>query len=278
MKAALRLSTLVLAAILLAGMASQAADESAAKPVAKQVAIPAGSTLRVKLGTTLTDKTNQSGDAFTGQVMQPIMVDGQEVVPAFSSVKGHVAFLKPSGRVKGVAQMRIVLDSLTTTEDVVYPLSGALEEAHGGACAETNVASKANKKAANQKTTEADEEGTITGCGKNKKDAAKDAALGGAIGAMGGLAVGMAGRGGCDYYGCYPQQGPGMGTSIGVGAGIGAGTTLLYNLLKHEKHIVLVEGTQLVFVVNRSTTADLKATAAAAAESQALNAPAPADQ
>src|SRR5690349_11466831 len=85
--------------------------------------IPAGSTLRVRLETTLTDKTNDAGDTFTGDVTEPVIVDGKEVVPQYSAVDGHVAFVKPSGRLRGRAQMRIVIDSVTTPDNVVYPLS-----------------------------------------------------------------------------------------------------------------------------------------------------------
>jgi len=46
-----------------------------------------------------------------------------------------------------------------------------------------------------------------------------------------------------------------MGADIGYGAAIGAGTALLYSLFKHEKDIVLVEGTELTFIVNRTTEA-----------------------
>ncbi len=223
--------------VVLLGTVSLAAD--------KPLAIPAGSTLVVRLETTLTDKTNKSGDEFTGVVIKPIVVNGTEVVPAYSQVKGHVAFVRPSGRISGKAQMRIVIDNLTTTEDLVYPLSGTLEDTQGAVCGDTTIAGKA------------DEEGTITGCGKSKKKALKDAAIAGGIGAATGASVGIASRGGCDYYGrCYPSSGPSVGQGITYGAGIGAGTVLIYSLLKHEKHIVLTAGTELTFSVNRNTTAD----------------------
>ena len=57
----------------------------------------------------------------------------------------------------------------------------------------------------------------------------------------------------CEYYGNC--GGPGFGTSIGMGAGIGAGTVLIYDLLKHEKHIILVQGTTMTFVISRSVDA-----------------------
>lgn len=200
--------------------------------------IPAGSTLRVRLKTTITSKTNKTGDTFTAQVFEPIVVDGKDVVPAGSTVEGHVAFVKPAGRVKGKAEMRIIVDAVRNWDaEINFPISASLENSSAGECAKVS----------------SDKEGTIEGCGKSKKSAVKDAAIAGAVGAGIGATVGIAGRGGCDYYGnCWPGSGPGIGTSIMYGAGIGAGAGLIYNLLKHEKEIVLPQGTELTFVVNRT--------------------------
>jgi hypothetical protein len=220
--------------------AQTTANQSAIPPppgAQPTVMIPAGTTLHVRLGNTLTDKTNKVGDKFTGQLAKAVIVDGKEVLPTGSTVEGHIAYIKPSGRFRGKAGMRIVLDDIITPDDVRWPLIAPLEEANAGDCAKTGT----------------DDEGTIQGCGKSTKKALKQAALGAGIGAAGGLTVGLAGRGGCDYYGCYPSSGPGVGASVLYGAGIGAGTTLLYNLFKHEKHIILIQGTELTFVLNRST-------------------------
>lgn len=202
--------------------------------------IPAGSLLHVKLNTTLTSKTNKSGDTFTGEITQPIVANGKEVVPKYSMVYGHVAFVKPSGRIKGTAQMRVVLDKVVTPdEDKEFLLPSSLDDSNNAPCAHVK-----------------DDEGTIQGCGKSKKSAAKDAAIVGGLGAAAGAEVGVASMGGCDpYYGCYPGTGPGLGTDIAYGAGIGAGTALLYNLFKHEKDIILVEGSELTFTVNRTSEA-----------------------
>jgi hypothetical protein len=98
-----------------------------------------------------------------------------------------------------------------------------------------------------------DDEGTIKGCGKSKKDALKDSAIGAGIGAGAGAAVGLGSQIDCTYYGNC--GGPGWGASLGMGAGIGAGTVLIYDLLKHEKHIILAQGTTMTFVINRSVDA-----------------------
>ncbi len=207
--------------------------------------IPAGTTLRVELDTTLTDATNKTGDPFTADVTEPVYANGKQVVPQWSTVRGHIAFLKPSGRVSGKAQMRLVLDKITTPDGAIYPLNGTLDQAQGGVCAHTAETGK----------TAADEEGTITGCGKSKKSAAEAAAIAGGMGAGAGASIGMGKIMECDYYGYCPPGGSGIGTDIMDGAAIGAGTALIYTLFKHEKHLVLVQGRSLTFTVDRSTMA-----------------------
>jgi hypothetical protein len=233
-KWAISFVTGLLAGVML--LPSGLASETKVPPPQNQL-IPAGSLLHVRLTSTLTSKTSKPGDPFTGIVTQPITVDGKELIAAGSTVEGHVAFVKPGGRIKGVAQMRVVLDDIITTEDVKLALPAGLDDMNAGPCAKTN----------------GDEEGTIKGCGKSKKDAMKDAAVGAGMGAGAGSMVGIGHEIDCEYYGNC--GGPGFGTDIAAGAGIGAGTVLIYDLLKHEKAIILVQGTTMTFVINRSVDA-----------------------
>ncbi|HEX5411945.1 MAG TPA: hypothetical protein VFZ27_08795 [Terriglobia bacterium] len=215
---------------------SPTATPSQEKPTGA-VLLPAGSSLHVRLQTTLTSKTNKSGDKFSGYVEQPVVVSGQEIVPVGSLVDGHVVMVKGSKRVKGVGQMRIVLDDITTERGDEFLLNGSLQEAQGSPCAKTA----------------SDSEGTLKGCGKSAKDTMKSAALAGAMGAGAGATVGMGHEIECNYYGAC--GGPSFGADIGYGAAIGAGAALIYNVFKHEKPLVLIQGTHLTFVVDRSVSA-----------------------
>jgi hypothetical protein len=198
--------------------------------------LPAGSSLHVRLGTTLTSKTNKSGDKFRGFVDEPLMVNGKTIVPKGSIVDGHVVFVKKSGRVSGVGQMRIVLDDITTEDGNKFDMNASLDEAQGSPCARTSG-----------------QEGTIKGCGKSKKDALKGAGIGAAMGAGAGATVGMGHEIDCQYFGNC--GGPSFGGDVLYGAAVGAGATLIYNVLRHEKPLILIEGTELTFTVNRSVRA-----------------------
>jgi hypothetical protein len=213
--------------------------------------LPAGSLIRVRLKTTLSDKTNKTGDPFTAMMIEPVTANGEEIIPAGSVVNGHVAFAKESGRIKGVAEMRLVADTIELPdENIRYNLSASLEDAQGADCQKVDSSN----------------EGTIKGCGKSGKQYLKNAAIGGAIGGAAGLSVGLMNRGGCSYYyGCWPSSGPGVGASAAIGAGAGVGTALIWSLFKHNKHIILVQGAELTFVINRSIGAEGDPAAAAAA-------------
>ena len=201
------------------------------------ILLPAGSSLHVRLQTTLTSKTNKTGDKFTGYVEQPVTANDKTIVPVGSLVDGHVVMIKKSKRIKGVGEMRIVLDDITTENGDEFLLNGSLEEAQGSPCARTA----------------SDSEGTIKGCGKSAKSALKGAAIAGAMGAGAGATVGMGHEIDCQYYGNC--GGPGFGADLGYGAAIGAGAALIYNVFKHEKALVLLQGTHLTFVVDRSVAA-----------------------
>jgi hypothetical protein len=218
---------------------SAAAASSKTRPTPSQsagVVLPAGTTLHVRLETTLTSKTNKNGDKFRGLVDQSVIANGVTIIPKGSLVSGHVAFVKPSKRIKGVGEMRLVLDSITTENNTEFPLTGSLDNAQGSPCARMAH----------------DNEGTIKGCGKSMKAALKGAAIGGAVGAGAGATVGMGHEIDCAYFGAC--GGPSFGADLGYGAAIGAGAVLIYSLFKHEKTLILIHGTELTFIVDRSVT------------------------
>jgi len=112
----LQVSSVLTVAVLLGALdfAEQVKAPEGAKTVPP---IPVGTILHVKLNPTLTSKTNQTGDTFTGVLAQPIVANGKEVVPKYSMLCGHVAFVKPSGRIEGVARMRVVRDKVVTPDE-----------------------------------------------------------------------------------------------------------------------------------------------------------------
>jgi hypothetical protein len=85
-----------------------------AQPAAPQpIVIPAGTRIRVRLGQTLSTKQNQTGDSFSGVVVDPVRVKGQTVIRAGARARGVVTDSKGQGRFKGQAVLAIRLDSVS---------------------------------------------------------------------------------------------------------------------------------------------------------------------
>lgn len=180
--------------------------------------IPAGTSLEVELTSTVSTKTSNTGDLFNGKVTEPVISHGEEVVPENSTIQGHVTLLRPPGRVKGKAEMRLVLDSIRTPDGQNYSVSAALQDAK----TPDGVSVK--------------DEGTVEGPGKSAKSGAKEAGIGAAAGAgVGAIAAG--------------------GSGALYGAAIGAVVGVVHTLAKHHGNVVLGPGTDMTFSIPRTITA-----------------------
>ncbi len=189
----------------------------AAAASAPKVTISAGTQINVQMITSLTSSTNKVGDTFTAEVEDPIFAEDQEVIPSGSTLRGHVALVKPPGRLKGRAEMRLVADSIVTKDGHEFDFAGQLGNSNTSGVKVDNS------------------EGTVQGSGKSGKQAAKDSGIGAAAGAAGGVLIG----GGQDAL---------------YGAGIGALAGLVRVLAKHNKDVVLQSGTPLTFVLTSAAT------------------------
>ena len=83
----------------------------------KQVALPAGTVVTVRLSSTVGSKISAKGDHFSATVATPVQVDGRVVLPKGAEVLGKVVEAVPQGRFKGAAVLRLVLETVTLNED-----------------------------------------------------------------------------------------------------------------------------------------------------------------
>jgi hypothetical protein len=91
------------------------------------LALPAGTELRVQMITELSVKENDSGDFWTSKVVEPIFGKGTEIVPAGSTVDGHITFVKDPTQKKGKGEMRLLADSVSTPDGSKYTFAPSLE-------------------------------------------------------------------------------------------------------------------------------------------------------
>jgi hypothetical protein len=93
-----------------------AAKAAAAK---EKLMIPSGTIRRVLLIDGLSTETNSAGDQFVASPVESIVVDGSIILPKGTKVRGHVIGVEDSGRVKGVAGIRLVLTDIMQSNRTV---------------------------------------------------------------------------------------------------------------------------------------------------------------
>ena len=79
------------------------APTAAAAPVSREVTLPAGTVLPVELTSSVASDTSRAEDEVRGTLRRPVSVDGVQVLPAGTTVLGHVTDATRSARVKGRA-------------------------------------------------------------------------------------------------------------------------------------------------------------------------------
>jgi hypothetical protein len=91
-----------------------AAPDPQAAPAPAEVTIPAGTSLAVRVDQRISVKTSHAGDAFTGEIVEPIMgSDGNLLIPKLSRVKGVVAAAHKRGHFKGASLLELRLTSMS---------------------------------------------------------------------------------------------------------------------------------------------------------------------
>ncbi|MGE3401440.1 MAG: hypothetical protein AB7K63_02565 [Vicinamibacterales bacterium] len=154
---------------------------AAAAPEAREVTLPAGTTLRLELQSAVASDTSRPEDAVRARLRQAVVVDGATVLPAGAELNGVVTAAEQSGRVKGLASVAYRFDTLRVDGERydirTAPLSHQAESTKGEDAAKIAAGAGAGAVV-----------GALLGGGDG---AAKGAAIGGA----GGTGVVLATRG-----------------------------------------------------------------------------------
>lgn len=84
------------------------------KPAAEEtIVIPAGTTLMVRLGDSLSSKDSRAGDSFSATVARPVEVNGKTIIDQGARASGTVVDAKGMGHFKGGALLEIRLNSVS---------------------------------------------------------------------------------------------------------------------------------------------------------------------
>ena len=124
------------------------------------IALLAGRELHVQFITELSSKANESGDMWTGKVVEPVFGKGGEIVPDGSTVDGHITFVEGPGKAKSKDKERgdfqLIADSITTPDGTKYniggnpqPVGGAQSKGQGAGTLTAMASSFSTKKGKN---------------------------------------------------------------------------------------------------------------------------------
>ena len=183
-------------------------------PAMAQSTLSPGTAVYIKLQSTLATFMNKPGDQFWGKVSQPVMESGKVLIPAGSTVVGHITKVSEPRRIAGKPTIGLRPDSVTLPAGAKYALNAVLVD--------TNL----------RDGSDVNEEGQFKGNGHDSHDTRETAIGGGAGLVVGALAGGAEG---------------GL-----IGAGVGASATMVHWLVK-RRSATLAAGTVLIFEVSRPT-------------------------
>ena len=103
--------------------ASPAATARPAPPPPRTATLAAGTALKVRTTTTLSTKTQKTGDAFAATLEEALTQGDWVIAPKGSTVEGRIVESDPGGRVRGVASLSIALNRLKTTDGQTVTIS-----------------------------------------------------------------------------------------------------------------------------------------------------------
>jgi hypothetical protein len=118
MRRSITRTSLVAAAVLVGGVAVETAApappvHAAARPSTRQVTIPAGTILRVRLDRALGSDISRVEETVPGTLARAVMVGGRTILPAGSAASGYVAQATRPGRVKGRGRLAVRFTRIT---------------------------------------------------------------------------------------------------------------------------------------------------------------------
>jgi len=104
-------------------VAAAKANAVASKPAAvsrpKEFVLPVGTRIRVQTTNALTTKTASAGSTFEAHLMEPVLLEGVELIPKGALATGVVRNSDPGGRVKGRATISVGLKSIQLNGDLL---------------------------------------------------------------------------------------------------------------------------------------------------------------
>ena len=100
--------------------------------------VPSGTALMVKLQTTLATFSNKVGDPFQGRLDQPVVLNGQTLLPAGTIVEGRITKVSEPRRIAGKATLGILPEAVILPTGERYFLDATLIDTNIGSGTDVN--------------------------------------------------------------------------------------------------------------------------------------------
>lgn len=192
--------------------------------VAATYTVPAGTILNCRLFQTLSTSVNFEGQPFAATLTEPVVVNGNSVVPSGATVRGRIASLSKPGHIKGVGKLLLVPETIALPNGRTFQVNGVLLHAYG--VPGTKVANP---------------EGVVKGPSARMRDV-KEIAIGVGGGGLLGAVIG------------------GLHGTL-IGGVIGGAAGLLDGFRRRGPDLTLPSGTELKFQLNRQLVVELSGVA-----------------
>lgn len=101
----------------------KAGKKAPPKPKMVKVTIPSGTPLKITLNDTLQTNKNQTGDAFTGVLEEPVEMEGKVLIPAGSTCSGVITKLVKGGTLKTSPEIGFIVTEVTTPKGKTYAVA-----------------------------------------------------------------------------------------------------------------------------------------------------------
>jgi hypothetical protein len=176
------------------------------------MSLPAGTAFKVKLEKTLSTVSSKEGDAFSGRVVDAVMLDGKTVIPVGATVQGRVTKVNEPRRIAGKPTIAIFPEAVVLPNGERYMLNATMVD--------TSL----------RNGTDVNTEGQFKGDGYDGRDLTE---IG--MGTGGGMLIGGLAGG---------------GKGLLIGGGVGATLTVAHWLGK-KRSAVLPSGTELMMELSR---------------------------
>lgn len=90
---------------------------AAAQRDTREVTIPAGTQLRLRLETSHASNSSRIEDRVEAHLVNAVVMNGRTVLPSNTDVTGHVTLARPSGKVKGRAYLAVRFSEVRDDDD-----------------------------------------------------------------------------------------------------------------------------------------------------------------